>query len=208
MRIKKKKARKKITKLQQWKRHKAKWGDCTRCSLSAGAHRYVFGRGKIPADILLVGEGPRELEDLQGKPFVGTAGKYLDQALTQVHAEIPFSCFITNIVACRPTSGGIGCQTMTEDARACQPRLKEIVKIVSPQIILTLNTKAFILACGLGAERVYYSDFRHPNHFKDGCFEDSDIESFTSHLLMYVKLLKNNRLGLAKNENQKKAKRA
>ena len=70
---------------------------CTRCPLSQTRHHVVFGVGPQDAEVLFVGEGPGENEDLQGEPFVGAAGKFLDEMLTIIDLG-RHNCYITNII--------------------------------------------------------------------------------------------------------------
>ena len=74
---------------------------CTRCPLSQTRHHVVFGVGPQDAEVLFVGEGPGENEDLQGEPFVGAAGKFLDEMLTIIDLG-RHNCYITDIIKCRP----------------------------------------------------------------------------------------------------------
>ena len=70
---------------------------CTNCPLSQTRHNVVFGVGPQDAEVLFVGEGPGENEDLQGEPFVGAAGKFLDEMLSIIDLSRE-NCYITNIV--------------------------------------------------------------------------------------------------------------
>ena len=74
---------------------------CTSCPLSQTRHNVVFGVGPQDAEVMFVGEGPGENEDLQGEPFVGAAGKFLDEMLSIIDLGRE-NCYITNIVKCRP----------------------------------------------------------------------------------------------------------
>ena len=76
--------------------------NCTKCGLCETRHNVVFGVGNPNADILFVGEGPGEQEDLKGEPFVGPAGKLLDDMLTIIDLDRKANCYIANIVKCRP----------------------------------------------------------------------------------------------------------
>ena len=89
---------------------------CTRCPLSQTRHHVVFGVGPQDAEVLFVGEGPGENEDLQGEPFVGAAGKFLDEMLTIIDLG-RHNCYITNIVKCRPPKNRDPMQT-EQDPRA------------------------------------------------------------------------------------------
>ena len=74
---------------------------CTSCPLSQTRHNVVFGVGPQDAEVMFVGEGPGENEDLQGEPFVGAAGNFLDEMLSIIDLGRE-NCYITNIVKCRP----------------------------------------------------------------------------------------------------------
>ena len=85
-----------------WDELKQTCAACNNCSLCASRHHVVFGVGQENADILFVGEGPGEQEDLQGEPFVGAAGKLLDDMLSIVDVSRDKNCYIANVVKCRP----------------------------------------------------------------------------------------------------------
>ena len=85
-----------------WNGLKALCGECTRCGLCQTRRNVVFGVGVEDADIMLVGEGPGEQEDLTGIPFVGPAGKLLDDMLSIIDLDRNTNCYIANIVKCRP----------------------------------------------------------------------------------------------------------
>ena len=75
---------------------------CTKCGLCEGRTNLVFGVGKKDADIMLIGEGPGENEDLQGEPFVGRSGKLLDKFLESIDLSREKNVYIANMVKCRP----------------------------------------------------------------------------------------------------------
>ena len=75
---------------------------CQRCALADGRHNVVFGVGSRDAEVMFVGEGPGENEDLQGEPFVGRAGKLLDDMLELIDLDRKKNVYIANIVKCRP----------------------------------------------------------------------------------------------------------
>ena len=75
---------------------------CTHCGLCETRHHVVFGMGIEDADIMFVGEGPGEQEDLTGLPFVGPAGMLLDDMLSIIDLSRNTNCYIANIVKCRP----------------------------------------------------------------------------------------------------------
>ena len=81
-----------------WAELKSACGSCTRCGLCETRHNVVFGVGKETADVMLVGEGPGEQEDLKGEPFVGPAGKLLDDMLSIIDLERHSNFYLANIV--------------------------------------------------------------------------------------------------------------
>ena len=108
---------------------------CTRCPLSQTRHHVVFGVGPQDAEVLFVGEGPGENEDLQGEPFVGAAGKFLDEMLTIIDLG-RHNCYITNIVKCRPPKNRDPMQTEQD---ACIDFLRAQTKLLKPKIIVCLG---------------------------------------------------------------------
>ena len=88
--------------MPSWEELKRECAQCVRCGLCETRHNVVFGVGDECADILFVGEGPGEQEDLRGEPFVGPAGKLLDDMLSIIDLYRGENCYICNIVKCRP----------------------------------------------------------------------------------------------------------
>ena len=88
--------------MYDWNGLKAVCADCTKCGLCETRHNVVFGIGWEEADVMFVGEGPGEQEDLKGEPFVGPAGKLLDDMLCIIDLDRKTNCYIANIVKCRP----------------------------------------------------------------------------------------------------------
>ena len=86
---------------EAWKELKQECAQCRRCGLGETRHHLVFGDGAEDARIMLIGEGPGEQEDLQGLPFVGPAGKLLDDMLEMIYLDRT-KVYIANIVKCRP----------------------------------------------------------------------------------------------------------
>ncbi len=109
--------------------------NCKKCRLSEARNNAVPGEGGFEKKILIVGEAPGYWEDLQGRPFVGRAGKLLEKLL----AEIGLSrkdVYITNVVKCRPPNN----RTPYEDEiKACLPWLELQIELLKPRIILTLG---------------------------------------------------------------------
>ncbi|MCB9681407.1 MAG: uracil-DNA glycosylase [Alphaproteobacteria bacterium] len=111
-------------------------GDCTRCGLCAGRTQVVFGVGDPEADLMVVGEGPGEQEDLKGEPFVGPAGQMLDRMLANVVGLQRSQVYIANIVKCRPPKNR---NPEPVEAATCKPFLFRQIEAVQPRLILVLG---------------------------------------------------------------------
>ncbi|MFL6323313.1 MAG: uracil-DNA glycosylase family protein, partial [Nitrososphaeraceae archaeon] len=112
---------------------------CPLCKLSRTRKNAVPGQGQVSAKIMFIGEAPGKNEDLKGKPFVGAAGRILDQAMEKAGIDRSM-VFITNVVKCRPPSNRIP----DEDERiACRPYLQRQISLISPKIICILGTTAY-----------------------------------------------------------------
>lgn len=122
---------------------------CTRCGLCETRHNVVFGVGNEMADILFVGEGPGEQEDLKGEPFVGPAGKLLDDMLSIIDLDRKINCYIGNIVKCRPPRNRDPLETEQD---ACIGYLRNQVALVKPKIIVCLGR--------IAAKRLIDPDYR------------------------------------------------
>lgn len=109
---------------------------CTRCGLCQTRNHVVFGTGNENADILFVGEGPGEQEDLKGEPFVGPAGKLLDDMLSIIDLDRSSNCYIANIVKCRPPRNRDPLETEQD---ACIGYLRNQVALIKPKIIVCLG---------------------------------------------------------------------
>lgn len=108
---------------------------CPDCALSSTRTRAVPGEGSENASIFLIGEGPGWHEDQQGRPFVGPAGKFLDELLSIAGFKRP-EVFITNVVKCRPPSNR---DPLPGEIQACKKYLDRQVELISPEIIITLG---------------------------------------------------------------------
>jgi len=106
---------------------------CTNCILSKTRTKVVFGHGPVPCDLMLIGEGPGEKEDLSGLPFVGRAGQLLTQILSSINIDREKDIYITNIVKCRPPENRA---PEKEETEACYPYLEQQIKLIKPKIIL------------------------------------------------------------------------
>lgn len=109
--------------------------NCTKCGLCKGRNNAVFGEGSFEADILFIGEGPGRDEDLQGKPFVGAAGKLLTKLIESIGMTRE-QVFITNVVKCRPPNNR---DPLPEEVKSCWPYLEAQVKYIKPKLIVTLG---------------------------------------------------------------------
>lgn len=117
------------------------WEDCSACGAMLGRNK-VHWRGDPDSPLALIGEAPGAEEDEQRLPFVGPAGRKLDEALRASGVD-PTEVFIANVVACRPP--GNRAPTVFE-ARDCSARLQEMLKIVAPKVLLLLGATAGRLA--------------------------------------------------------------
>lgn len=109
---------------------------CTRCKLCATRTQTVFGVGPENASLMIVGEGPGADEDAQGEPFVGRAGKLLDEMLAAIGRSRRENTFIANVVKCRPPGNR---DPEKDEAEACRPYLEGQIKLVKPKLIVALG---------------------------------------------------------------------
>ncbi|MDJ0869439.1 MAG: uracil-DNA glycosylase family protein [Myxococcota bacterium] len=120
-------------------------GECTRCRLCEGRTQIVFGVGNPEADLLFIGEGPGEQEDLKGIPFVGRAGELLTQMI-EAGLKIPRpSVYICNIVKCRPPDNRT---PLADEVGTCRPYLDGQIAAVAPKVIVALGKPATSLLLG------------------------------------------------------------
>ena len=111
---------------------------CTQCALHATRTQAVPGTGPVDAEIMIVGEAPGFTEDVQGKPFVGPAGKLLDTLLNQIGLSRQ-QVFITNVLKCRPPQNR---DPMPNEAETCLPYLRQQFALVRPKAVLVLGRHA------------------------------------------------------------------
>lgn len=143
-----------------WPGLKAQVKACTLCKLRAGCTQTVFGVGDEKAEWLFVGEGPGADEDAQGEPFVGQAGKLLDNMLAAIQLKRGHNVYIANIVKCRPP----GNRTPEPDeVAACLPYLRQQIALIKPKLIVALGKTAATSLLGreatLGSLRGIEHDF-------------------------------------------------
>lgn len=135
--------------MMDWQELEATCKQCVRCGLCETRHNVVFGVGNRNADILFIGEGPGEQEDLTGEPFVGAAGKLLDDMLSIIDLDRKNNCYIANIVKCRPPQNRDPLETEQD---ACIEYLRNQVALIKPKIIVCLGRVA--------AKRIIREDYR------------------------------------------------
>lgn len=108
---------------------------CTRCPLHQSRNRTVPGEGPADAQLLFIGEGPGFHEDQQGRPFVGAAGKFLEELLALIGLQRE-AVFITNVVKCRPPSNR---DPQPDELAACGDYLDRQIAALNPKVIVTLG---------------------------------------------------------------------
>jgi DNA polymerase len=127
--------------------------DSHACPLKAVRTKLVFGAGNANADLMFVGEAPGANEDKQGLPFVGRAGKLLDDLLAEVGIQRA-DTFVTNVICCRPPGNR---DPLPEEIEACKPYLFRKIELIEPKVICTLGNFATKLLTGdpTGITRVH-----------------------------------------------------
>ena len=160
--------------------------ECQKCPLGKTRTKFVFGVGNPNADILLIGEAPGRDEDLQGEPFVGRAGKLLNDILIAINLERE-EVYIANILKCRPPNNR---NPEPSEMQTCMPYLHKQIELIKPKLILCLGliaaTALFNKKLTLGQLRGNIYEFngiktmvtyhpaallRNPN-WKKGCWQD------------------------------------
>ena len=131
-----------------WKTLEGVCNGCTRCGLCEKRRNVVFGVGNRQTNIMFVGEGPGEQEDLKGEPFVGPAGMLLDDMLSIIDLDRT-SCYIANVVKCRPPQNRDPLQIEQE---ACINYLMEQIRLIQPKVIVCLGR--------IAAQALIREDFR------------------------------------------------
>lgn len=109
---------------------------CTACPLCRGRTQTVFGVGDPRAQWMIIGEGPGQQEDLKGEPFVGPAGRLLDNMLRAAGRARSEGAYIANIVKCRPPNNR---NPRPEEAAACMPYLKRQITLIRPRLIIAVG---------------------------------------------------------------------
>ena len=126
---------------------------CRKCPLADGRTQTVFGVGNPEARVMIIGEAPGKNEDLQGEPFVGAAGKYLNELLA-VAGLVREDVFIANVLKCRPPGNR---DPRPEEIELCTPYLREQTRTIDPEFLVTLGnfSTKFILKTDVGITRLH-----------------------------------------------------
>jgi len=122
--------------------------ECKKCRLWSGRKNAVPGEGPLNAKIMLIGEAPGRMEDLEGRPFVGAAGKLLTKLLSDIGLSRE-EVYITNLIKCRPPQNR---DPLPDEIEACSPYLDRQIRLLMPKIIVTLgrhSTKYILSKCGM-----------------------------------------------------------
>lgn len=122
--------------MNTWEELKNACMDCHKCELGETRTNLVFGVGKADAEVLFIGEGPGEQEDLRGEPFVGRGGQLLDKYLDAVDLDRKKNIYIANMVKCRPPKNR---DPLPAEQDACIGWLREQVRLMHPKIIVCLG---------------------------------------------------------------------
>lgn len=137
------------TMYENWEQLKADCMECRKCSLCETRTNLVFGVGNENAEVMFIGEGPGENEDLQGEPFVGRGGKLLDKYLDAIGLDRKKNIYIANMVKCRPPKNR---DPLPEEQEQCIGWLREQTRLMRPKIIVCLGR--------ISAQRLISKDFK------------------------------------------------
>lgn len=125
--------------MMNWEALEQACSTCQKCALADGRHNVVFGTGPRTAEVMCIGEGPGENEDLQGEPFVGRAGMLLDDMLELIDLDRKRNVYIANIVKCRPPQNR---DPLNTEQDACIGYLRNQAALIRPKIIICLGRVA------------------------------------------------------------------
>jgi DNA polymerase len=125
----------------EWPQLKESVAACVACPLHKGRNKTVFGVGDEAAEWLFVGEGPGAEEDEKGEPFVGQAGKLLDNMLAAINLKRGKNVYIANIIKCRPPGNR---NPQAEEAAQCEPYLHRQIELIKPRLIVALGKVAAV----------------------------------------------------------------
>jgi uracil-DNA glycosylase len=122
--------------MMSWSELEKACTDCTKCALYETRTNVVFGVGNKNAEVLFVGEGPGEQEDLKGEPFVGRAGQLLDDMLKIIKLDRKTNIYIANIVKCRPPKNR---DPLNTEQDSCIDYLRGQYMLIKPKIVVCLG---------------------------------------------------------------------
>jgi len=125
----------------EWPQLRESVAGCVACPLHKGRNKTVFGVGDEAADWLFVGEGPGAEEDAKGEPFVGQAGKLLDNMLGAIKLKRGHNVYIANVVKCRPPGNR---NPESGEAAQCEPYLHRQIALIKPKLIVALGKVAAV----------------------------------------------------------------
>ena len=120
----------------EFKKLESEIKSCKKCGLWKTKRNYVVGEGDLNADLMFIGEAPGREEDLQGRPFVGSAGKLLTELIENVIGLKREKVYIANVLKCRPPNNR---DPNPEEIEACSPYLVRQIELVSPSFIVCLG---------------------------------------------------------------------
>jgi len=173
--------------------------ECTLCPLSRGRGLAVPGEGSQSAEIVLVGEGPGFYEDRDGRPFVGPAGKLLDQLLRSINLNRQ-DVYITNMVKCRPPNNR---DPLPEEIEACRPYLDKQLSIINPKILVTLGKYSFSkffpteqISKARGKPRKHNGLIIYPTYHPAAALRNSNFRSAIERDFSQIPLLLNKNLAV------------
>ena len=121
---------------EEWETLKNECLKCKKCRLCETRTNVVFGYGNPLAEVMFVGEGPGEQEDIQGKPFVGRSGKLLDKMLSEIGLSREENIYIANIVKCRPPKNR---DPLPEEQEMCINWLRNQTALLKPKLIVAVG---------------------------------------------------------------------
>lgn len=124
---------------EAWEQLKCECEKCMDCELGKTRNNLVFGKGVRNAEVLFIGEGPGEQEDLKGEPFVGRSGQLLDKYMDAIGLNRNKNIYIANMVKCRPPQNR---DPKPEEQDACIKWLREQVRLMKPKIIVCVGRVA------------------------------------------------------------------
>ena len=133
---------------ENWEELKENCLNCRKCGLCRTRTNVVFGVGKEDAEVMFIGEGPGQQEDLKGEPFVGRSGQLLDKLMATVDLFRDRNIYIANTVKCRPPQNR---DPQPAESEACMPWLREQFRLLKPKIVVCLGR--------IASQRMIRTDF-------------------------------------------------